>query len=77
MATRAPKPIAVTQQANLPATGFIRLAQLVLLIPLGKSSIWRKVKEKRFPKPIKLSENVTAWRCEDIRAWMDAQASGE
>jgi hypothetical protein len=28
------------------------------------------VAAKRFPAPVKLSEGVTAWRVEDIRAWM-------
>jgi predicted DNA-binding transcriptional regulator AlpA len=29
------------------------------------------VKAGRFPKPCKLSANVTAWRAEDVRAWCE------
>jgi prophage regulatory protein len=54
----------------LPETGFIRLESLIKFIPLGRSTIWRKSKQGTFPKPVKLSANVTAWKAEDIRAWM-------
>ena len=35
-------------------------------------ALWRKVKAGHFPKPVKLSERVTAWRVEDVRAWLAA-----
>jgi predicted DNA-binding transcriptional regulator AlpA len=35
--------------------------------------LWRKVKAKTFPAPVKLSERVTAWRVGEVRAWMEAQ----
>lgn len=78
MAARITQPHrTATPPAQLPATGFIRIAQLVLLIPFSKASIWRKIQKNQFPKPVRLSENMTAWRCEDIRAWIEARASGE
>jgi predicted DNA-binding transcriptional regulator AlpA len=51
----------------LPDTGFLRLAQVLTFIPLGKTSWWAGVKSGRFPKPVKLSPRCTAWRAEDIR----------
>ncbi len=56
---------------ELPKNGYIRLSLLITFIPFSASTIWRKVKQGTFPKPIKLSENVTAWRAEDIHAWMN------
>ena len=53
---------------DIPETGFLRLPQVLIVIPLGKTSLWEGVKAGRFPKPIKLSERCTAWRAEDIRA---------
>ena len=53
---------------EIPETGFMRLPQVLSVIPLGKTSWWEGVKSGRFPKPIKLSERCTAWRAEDIRA---------
>lgn len=52
---------------DIPETGFLRLPQVLEVIPLGKTSWWAGVKSGRFPKPIKLTEHCTAWRAEDIR----------
>ena len=51
---------------DIPETGFLRLSQVLTVIPLGKTSWWEGVKSGRFPKPIKLSARCTAWRAEDI-----------
>ena len=40
------------------------------MLPFGESTIWEKVKSGDFPKPVKLSERITAWRSEDIETWM-------
>ncbi len=55
---------------NLPETGFIRLPQVLALIPMGKSTLWARVKAGTFPQPIKLSTRTTAWRVEDIRTFI-------
>jgi prophage regulatory protein len=51
----------------IPETGFVRLPQVLSVIPLGRSCWWKGVKSGRFPKPIKLSERCVAWKVEDIR----------
>ncbi|NMG05134.1 helix-turn-helix transcriptional regulator [Azoarcus taiwanensis] len=61
---------------QLPETGFLRLPQIIgdpakglpPLIPVKKSTWWAGVKSGRYPQPVKLSQRVTAWRVEDIRA---------
>ncbi len=52
---------------GIPETGFVRLSQILDVIPLGKTCWWKGVKSGRFPKPIKLTERCTAWKAEDIR----------
>ena len=52
---------------DIPETGFLRLTQVLTVIPLGKTCWWEGVKAGRFPKPVKLSARCTAWRAEDIR----------
>jgi prophage regulatory protein len=54
----------------LPATGFLRLPEVLQLIPVSKSTWWAGVKTGRFPKPVKLGERITAWRAEDIQAFI-------
>ncbi|PJB70487.1 MAG: AlpA family transcriptional regulator [Alphaproteobacteria bacterium CG_4_9_14_3_um_filter_47_13] len=58
---------------KLPADGYVRLSELIPNpIPFSPATLWRKVKDGTFPAPVKLSERVTAWRVEDVRAWMQA-----
>lgn len=51
----------------LPETGFIRLPQVLQLIPVSRSSWWAGCASGRYPKGYKLSERVTGWKCEHIR----------
>ena len=61
---------------SLPATGYVRQAQLIPApLPFSSATLWRKCKAGEFPKPVKLSERVTAWKVEDVRRWLDAQAA--
>lgn len=48
--------------------GFMRLPEVLKLIPVGKSSWWDGVKIGLYPEPIKIGKRVTAWRVEDIQA---------
>lgn len=66
---------------QLPETGFLRLPQILgdakrgipPIIPIKKSCWWNGVKSGRFPQPVKFGQRVTAWRVEDIRAFIAAQ----
>jgi prophage regulatory protein len=69
---------------RLPETGYLRLYQIIgdprapdtspPIIPVSKSTWWAGVKSGRYPKPVKLSPRTTAWRVEDIRAFIDGLA---
>lgn len=56
-----------TVKAALPETGYLRQAQVLRLIPVGKSTWWNGIKSGRFPKGVNLGGRVTAWKVEDIR----------
>lgn len=51
----------------LPETGFVRLPQILSLIPISRSAWWAGIREGRFPQGIKLGSKTTVWRAEDIR----------
>jgi prophage regulatory protein len=57
------------------STKYIRLAQLVGSaehvgrLPVHRNTLWRWVREGKFPPPVKLGENTTAWLLEDVEAW--------
>jgi len=52
----------------LPETGFLRLPQVLALIPISRSAWWAGIREGKFPKGIKLGTKTTVWRAEAIRA---------
>lgn len=56
-------------------TGFLRERRLLEIVPISHATLWRRVKEKTFPAPIKLSERVTVWRVEEIHLWMNEMAA--
>ena len=51
----------------LPETGFVRLPQILSLIPISRSAWWAGIREGKFPQVIKLGSKTTVWRAEDIR----------
>jgi prophage regulatory protein len=63
----------LAQSANdLPPPVFLRQAQVLAMVPISDATLWRLVKVGRFPAPVKLSPNVTAWRSDEVRAWCAA-----
>jgi prophage regulatory protein len=63
---------------DLPATGYVRQAGLIpAILPFSSATLWRMVKAGTFPAPVKLSARVTAWRAEDVRAWMQSRTGAK
>ena len=65
-----PRPAAAP--GTLPAIGYLRLKQVLQIIPVSSSAWWEGCKNGRFPKPIKLSPRTTVWKVEDIRAFIES-----
>ena len=67
--------------SSLPDFGFMRLKQILgdkkskppipPVYPVSPSKWWAGVADGTYPKPVKLSARVTAWRVEDIRALVE------
>lgn len=57
----------------LPETGFLRQPQVLVFVPISKSTLWRRIQARSFPEPVKLSARVTVWRAEDLRRWIAEQ----
>jgi predicted DNA-binding transcriptional regulator AlpA len=53
-------------QTTVAESAFLRLPQVLALIPVSKSTWWQGCKSGRFPKPVKLGPRITAWRSADI-----------
>jgi prophage regulatory protein len=54
-----------------PSTGFVRVSQILQVIPIGESTWWAGVASGRFPKSVKLGPRTTVWRAQDIRELLE------
>lgn len=59
------------KQLSIPTFGFLRLPQILAIIPISKSAWWEGCRTGRFPKPVKLGPRTTVWRAEDIVAFIN------
>ncbi|WP_366943183.1 AlpA family phage regulatory protein [Zhongshania sp.] len=83
----APATAELTHSRLLPDVGLVRLKTILgdskanppipAIIPVSASHWWSGVKTGRYPKPVKLSANCTAWHVEDIRALLIELSRGE
>lgn len=60
-----------------PQEGFVRLPQILAVIPISASTWWRWVRTGKAPQSVKLSERTTAWRVEDIRTLIEEYSEKE
>jgi len=58
-------------ESNISQKGFLRLNQVLELVPVGKSTWWAGCKTGRFPRPIKIGLRASAWRTADILALLE------
>lgn len=47
--------------------GYLRLPQVLRLIPVSKSTWFRGIKSGRYPHAVKLGVRASGWRVEDIQ----------
>ncbi len=60
-------PAAGYARITLPDEGYVRLPLVLAVFPVSRSTWWTGVKCGKYPQPVKLGPNTTAWRVEDIR----------
>ena len=54
-------------------TALLRRAKVEQLTGLSSGALYRLVREGSFPKPLKLGVRASAWRADEIRAWIEAK----
>ncbi len=62
---------------SLPEVGFLRLSDVLKLIPIAKTAWYAGVREGRFPAPVKLTRRASGYRVGDIRALIARLDAGE
>ena len=56
----------------LEARRIVRRDEVSQLTGLAKATIYKKVKERSFPPPIRLGARAVGWRMSDIVTWLQA-----
>ena len=51
------------------AVMFLRLQAVIRVTGLSRSTLYRLIADKRFPRPVRLGPRAVAWRRSDIDAW--------
>lgn len=54
---------------DLPIPIYLRQPQVLTAVPVSDATLWRWIKQKKFPAPVKLGPGVTAWRADEVLAW--------
>lgn len=54
---------------DLQTDRYLRERQLLELLPITDSTLWRWIRDGKFPRPVKLGPGTSAWRVSDYRAW--------
>ena len=61
----------VKQIVSPSSNKVIKLKEVKYLTTLSTASIYRQIKDKSFPKQIKLGERSSAWFLEEIIQWLE------
>lgn len=67
LASTPAKPAKSGKQAKLAKQG---------KLPVSPATVWRWVREGKFPKPFKLGESVTVWDLAEVEAFIAQRAAG-
>jgi prophage regulatory protein len=51
----------------------LRIAMVVRVTGLGRSTIYRMIASAEFPSPVRLTNRAVAWRRTDLEKWSEAR----
>lgn len=54
----------------MEADRIIRCREVAWLTALGRTTIWRREREGKFPARVRLSAGAVGWRLSEILAWL-------
>lgn len=62
---------------TIPTPRMLRLPAVMQLTGLGRDSVYRLGAAGQFPLPRKISERASAWREDEIRAWIESRPAAK
>jgi len=55
---------------------FIRIRQVLEMIGVSRTTLWRMVQAGTFPRPVRITERNRGYVRETVEAWMKARTEG-
>jgi prophage regulatory protein len=55
---------------------FIRTQQVLRMIAVSRTTLWRMVQEGSFPQPVRVTQRSTGYVLEAVEQWMRTRAEG-
>lgn len=55
---------------------FIRTRQVLRMIGVGRTTLWRMVQEGSFPRPVRVTQRNAGYLLEAVEHWMRTRAEG-
>jgi len=56
---------------------YIRYKELRKIVPLSRTTIWRMMREGRFPRSRRIGRSATAWLESEVLEWMQERERAE
>lgn len=70
-----PKAVGGFDPLGLPESGYLRLKEVLALIPVSKSTWYKGVADGRYPKPTnRFGPRIAAWDAREIRRLLEADS---
>jgi prophage regulatory protein len=51
----------------------LRLPDVLRRVGLSRSMVYQLAADGRFPAPVRLTSRTSAWRSDDVQAWIDSR----
>lgn len=61
---------------DLPCEALVRLPTTAGVMGISAATVWRKVRDRVFPAPIKLGARISVWRKSELQEILKATAAG-
>jgi prophage regulatory protein len=58
------------QSSTIQGERLLRLPRVLERVGVSRSTAWLWIRQGRFPKPVKIGPNISAWRESEIEQWI-------
>lgn len=65
----AEEPAPVVEVPTSPEQELVREVQVLRWLKVSRTTLWRWVRSREFPSPVKLCGRTNRWRVEDLERW--------